>query len=296
MDIFKYTENLSLFVEIARSGSFSEVARHHGVNPSSVMRKIDTLEMVMKTKLLTRTTRGIYLTETGNALFIRAVAILESLKDMSAEIVAINKEVRGTLRISCLPTFAKLHIFPWLSQFKLKYPDVDFVLDLTEKLTNPSIEHLDAAIRIGKLKNSSLYATKIAQQTWMACASPQYLERYGTPCGADDLAVHHILDKYQDTHSISWRRIVDTQDSKHRLYIRCNDFDALQKAALSGLGIVFLPNWVVGQDLKSGTLVKIFDDPQQKVEDIHFLRTSSGMTPKLAAFLQFLRDNLAAVI
>lgn len=296
MDIYRYTENLSLFVEIARCGSFSAVARRHGVNPSSIMRKIDMLEAVMKAPLFTRSTRGIHLTEIGDALFTRAVGVLEALNDMRDEIVSLNEGVTGTLRISCLPTFAKLHIFPWLPEFKSHYPDVDLVLDLTEQLEIPSIERLDAAVRIGKLKNSSLYATKIAHQTWIACASPRYIEQYGVPGGPTELPGHHILDKYHDPHSISWSRIIDTQGGEYRLYMRCNDFEALLKAAISGLGIVFLPNWVVGQDIKAGRLVNIFDDPQQKVDDIHFLRALPRMTPKLAAFLQFLRDNLTAVI
>ncbi len=296
MDIYRYTENLSLFVEIARCGSFSAVARHHGVNPSSIIRKIDMLEEVMKAPLFTRSTRGLHLTEVGDALFNRAVGVLEELKDMRDEIVSLNEAVTGTLRISCLPTFAKLHIFPWLPEFKTRYPDVNLVLDLTEQLENPSIERLDAAIRIGKLKNSSLYSTKIAHQIWVACASPLYIEQYGMPSGPEELSGHHILDKYHDPYAVSWSRIIDTEQRDHRLYMRCNDFDALRKAAVSGLGIVFLPNWVVGEEIKAGRLVKVFDDPQQKVDDIHFLRALPKMTPKLAAFLQFLRDNLMAAI
>ena len=296
MDIYRYTENLSLFVEIARCGSFSAVARRHGVNPSSVARKIDMLESVMKAPLFTRSTRGIHLTETGSALFTRAVGVLEALNDMRDEIVSLNEDVSGTLRLSCLPTFAKLHILPWLPEFKSHYPDMDLVLDLTEQPEIPSNERLDAVIRIGKLRNSSLYATKIARQTWVACASPCYIAQYGAPGGPADLANHPILDKYHDPYSISWRRIINTQGGDYRLYLRCNDYGALLEAALSGLGIVFLPNWVAGRDIKAGRLIKLFDDPQNKVDDIYFLRTLPGLTPKLTAFLQFLRNNLKAAL
>ncbi|EGT3611537.1 LysR family transcriptional regulator [Morganella morganii] len=296
MDIYRYAENLSFFVEVARNGSFSAVARRHGVYPSSVMRKIDMLEEVMKAPLFVRSTKGIHLTEAGNVVFNRAVHILKSLNDVRNEVFALNEELVGTLCISCLPTFAKLHIFPWLSEFKFRYPEVNLVLDLSEKFEISSTEHPDAAIRIGKLKNSSLYRTKIAQQKWIACASPRYLELYGFPCDPDNLHGHHILDKYYDPHSISWGRIIDTQRAEYRLYMRCNDFDALQKAAVSGLGIVFLPDWVVGHDIKSGKLVKVFDDPQQKIDDIYFLRTLPKMSPKLTVFLQFLRNNLLSVI
>ncbi|WP_431734193.1 LysR substrate-binding domain-containing protein [Klebsiella pneumoniae] len=113
------------------------------------------------------------------------------------------------------------------------------------------------------------------------------MEQYGVPGGPTELPGHHILDKYHDPHSISWSRIIDTQGGEYRLYMRCNDFEALLKAAISGLGIVFLPNWVVGQDIKAGRLVNIFDDPQQKVDDIHFFACASQNDTQTGCFLQF---------
>src|SRR5476649_2357701 len=95
MDIYRYTENLSLFVDIARSGSFSSAARKHGVNPSSIMRKIDMLENVMGIRLFIRSTRGLILTDSGGALFERSVNILDALSDMHSEIVSLDKEYRG---------------------------------------------------------------------------------------------------------------------------------------------------------------------------------------------------------
>src|SRR5471030_169208 len=297
MDIYRYTENLSLFVDIARSGSFSSAARKHGVNPSSIMRKIDMLENVMGIRLFIRSTRGLILTDSGEALFERSVNILDALSDMHSEIVSLDKEYRGILRVSCLPTFAKLHILPWMSEFKQHYPDIDLVLDLTERLTNPSVERLDAVIRIGKLKDSALYATHIASQRWVACANPAYLQRHGHPEGLHELEGHHLLDKYQDPHTICWSRIMYRESGKAiNTYLRCNDFDALRLAAVHGLGIAFLPNWVVGTDLQTGNLVKVFDDPQQQVQGIHLLRALPKMPPKLTVFLQALCAHLVNVL
>jgi DNA-binding transcriptional LysR family regulator len=297
MDLYRYTENLSLFVDIARNGSFSSVARRHGVNPSSIMRKIDMLEEVMGMALFVRSTRGLMLTDAGEALFQRSVSILNALSDMHGEIVSWGKELKGVLRISCLPTFAKLHILPWLSTFQHDYPDINIVLDLTERLTNPSIERLDAAIRIGTLKDSTLYATHIADQRWIVCASPHYLERHGYPRGPDELDGHHILDKFQDPHAICWSRLNHQKSGKTpHTYLRCNDFDALRIVALQGVGMAFLPNWVVGTDLNSGRLIKVFDDPQEQVEGLYVLRAQPKTPPKLAAFLKALRSHLTEIL
>lgn len=293
MDLYRYTENLSQFVEIARDGSFSSVARKLGVNPSSIMRKIDILEDVMGIKLLVRSPRGVLLTDAGEALFKRATHILDELHDVHNEIGSFHQKFKGVLRISCFPTFAKLHIFPWLSEFKGRYPEIDLVLDLTERLTNPSLERLDAAIRIGALKDSSLYATSIANQRWVACASPSYVQRYGRPNSVEQLGEHHLLDKYHDPNSICWSRVMcsESEVSPH-IYLRCNDFDALRLAAVNSLGIAFLPNWVVSSDIKAGRLEKIFDDPQQQVEAIHILRALPKISPKLLVFLEALSRHL----
>ncbi|HBE9177304.1 LysR family transcriptional regulator [Serratia fonticola] len=294
MDLYRYTENLSLFIDIARNGSFSSVARRHGVNPSSIMRKINRLEDVMRIKLFIRSPRGLMLTDAGEALYLRSIKILDALSDMYSEIGSMNTGLKGILRVSCLPTFAKLHIFPWLSEFKKNFPDIDLALDLTERLTNPSIERLDAVIRIGPLKDSALYATHIVDQYWIACASPFYLQNHGHPSGLDELEGHHLLDKFQDPYSICWRRVIyQDPERKHHIYLRCNDFDALRISAVHGLGIAFLPNWVVGTDINAGRLVKVFDDPQRQTQEIHLLRAEPKISPRLTVFLQALHKHLA---
>ncbi|MFT4020174.1 MAG: LysR family transcriptional regulator [Acinetobacter sp.] len=293
MKIFKYTENLSLFVEIARTGSFSAVANKSGSSPSSIMRKIDALEDVIGAKVFTRSARGVILTDIGETLYQRAMNILDELSDMHKEIISLNTSSQGTLRISCLPTFAKIYILSNLKNFKENYPEIDLVLDLTERLSNPSTERLDAALRIGQLKDSPLYATYIGVQKWIVCASPDYIKTYGKPESLHDLHGHHLIDKYQDPEAVCWRRILSHTDiDVNRIYLRCNDFEALRQAVISDLGIAFLPNWVVARDIIENKLVKLFDDPEQREDDIYFVRALSQLSPKLEIFINFLRENM----
>jgi DNA-binding transcriptional LysR family regulator len=293
MDSARYTENLAIFVEVARSHSFSAVARRHGMTPSAITRKINLLEDFIGTRLFVRSTRALSLTEAGEALFMRAVGILDALSDMHAEIVSMSDSLQGVLRISCLPTFGKLHILPWLPQLSARYPKLRIDLDLTERIANPSIERLDAAIRIGKLKDSSLFANQLAGQRWVICASPGYLVQQARPESLQELGRHRIIDKLHDPAMICWKRL---QDKGHvppaEVAFRCDDFEGLRQAALRGLGLAFLPDWVVGSDLREGRLAHLFDDPDGKVDGIYLMRALPRMSAKLEVFYQALRAHI----
>ena len=289
----RYTQNLSIFIDVSRSGSFSAVARKHGVTPSSITRQIDILEAFIGASLFVRSTRGLTLTDTGEALFMRAVGILDALTDMHAEISSLSDSLQGVLRVSCLPTFGKLHILPWLPELKQRYPELRIDLDLTERITNPSIERLDAAIRIGKLKDSALYATRVSTQRWAVCASPEYIAAHGKPGELKDLAGHRIIDKLHDPDAICWKRILD-KSSVHPTVsaFRCDDFDALRQAAVRGLGLAFLPDWVIASDLREQRLEVLFHEPEERVDGIFVLRALPKISAKLQVFIQALQAHI----
>ncbi|QEL57477.1 LysR family transcriptional regulator [Chromobacterium paludis] len=296
MNAARYAEHLAIFVEVARGGSFSAVARRHGATPSTITRKIDMLEEFVGTNLLIRSTRALMLTEAGEALFARGVNVLDTLTDIHNEIIALSDSMYGTLRISCLPTFGKLHVLPWLADLQQRHPSLRIDLDLTERLTNPSVERLDAAIRIGKLKDSSLFAKQIGTQRWVICASPDYLRQRGYPSDLEDLRRLRLIDKLHDPHSMCWRRLVEKGHiDQIEAAFRCDDFEAMRQAALRGLGAAFLPDWVIAQDLAAGALIRLFDDPEGREEGIHLVRALPKMSAKLEVFHQALSNHLEHV-
>ncbi len=162
MNDARYVEHLPIFLDVARLGSFSAAARRLGMVPSSLVRHIDALESALGAALFVRSTRGLLLTDAGELLLTRATALMTDITGLRAELSALNETPQGTLRISCLPTFGKTYVLPLLPTLAERYPQLWVDLDLTERLTDPTQERLDAAIRIGEQKDSALYASRRA--------------------------------------------------------------------------------------------------------------------------------------
>ncbi|MBS9437293.1 LysR family transcriptional regulator [Photorhabdus noenieputensis] len=291
------TDMLTTFIHVARSQSFSAVARLQGMAASSITRQIDNLEQVLETKLFFRSTRGLSLTDAGEILFARAQGIINDLVDVQAELAALNGEPQGVLRIACLPTFGRQHIIPMLAELFTRYPKIRVELDQTERLTDPVRDRLDVVIRIGELKDSTLYSKRIATQTWIICASPDYIQKHGIPTTLTELGGHYLLDKHHDPAGICWSRyrsIINFSDN-NRIF-RSDDFETLRMAAVSGFGIALLPNWVVSSDIHSGKLVPLFNDPDGRKEDIYLLRALAHPPAKLTVFMSLLQKRFAKII
>lgn len=286
-------ENLEVFVDTVRAGSFSAVARRRGVAVSSVARQIDSLEAELKATLFTRSTRALRPTDAGKLLFCRAVKILSDLADARSEVISFEAAVEGVLRVSCLPTFGRRYVVPCLAQMFETHPGLSVELDLTERLADPTTERLDLAIRFGDLPDRSLVSTKLADQTYVVCASPSYLARHGSPQSVHELARHRLIDKRRSQSALGWREVIgdDLLQYGHCVF-EADDFDAQRQAAVAGAGIVRLPDWVVGHDIGLGALVALHPEglPAAKVTGIHLVRALPRPSARLKAFVDALGD------
>lgn len=296
MQTISYAEHLPVFVAVARAGSFSAVAVLQGMAPSSVVRQIDALEDALGVRLFARSTRGLALTDAGELLLARVPALLDDLVDLRAEVVALGDEPRGVLRVACLPTFGRHYVLPLLPNLLARYPELRIELEFTERLADPVRERLDAVIRVGPLKDSRLYAQRLATQRWSICASRPYLARYGHPASLAELTHHHLLDKRHDPEGLGWHGLraagfVPGGATDNALV--CDDFEALLLAAIAGLGLAYLPTWATEQFVSCGQLITVFDDPAQREDDIHLLRAMQRAPAKLVVFSQALLSVLA---
>lgn len=286
-------ENLEVFVDTVRAGSFSAVARRRGVAVSSVARQIDALEEDLKASLFTRSTRALRPTDAGKLLFSRAVKILSDLADARSEVVSFEAGVEGVLRVSCLPTFGRRYVVPCLAQLFHTHPGLSVELDLTERIADPTTERLDLAIRFGHLPDSTLISTKLAGQTYVVCAAPDYLMRYGPLHSLDELENHRLIDKRRSQSPLGWREVLgdDLLQYGHCVF-EADDFDAQRQAAVAGAGIVRLPDWVVGHDIGSGALVVLQPKgmPTAEVTGIHLVRALRRPSARLKAFVSALTD------
>ncbi|MCB8875676.1 LysR family transcriptional regulator [Acidisoma silvae] len=294
----RFAEHLAVFVDVVRHGSFSAAARRRGQTPSAVVRQIDTLEQSLGVPLLVRSTRALGMTDAGTRLMERAQNLLDQLADAHAEVAAFDGSVSGTLRLACFPTFGKRYVIPALEAVMGEHPQLCVELDLTERLADPVLERLDAVIRIGHLADSGLIATRLADQRRLMVASPDYLACAGKPETAADLARHRLIDKLHGADLLGWadvlgRRVGDGANPP--AVFRCDDFEAMRLAALAGMGIALLADWVVGPDVKAGLLTRLVLDGEAWNADptgIWMLRALAQPSARLRAVI----DAIKAVI
>lgn len=291
----KFAEFLGVFADVAREKSFSGAARRRGRTPSSIGRQIDALEAYLDTPLFLRSTRHLALTDAGEILLIRARQILDSLVDVQQELASMKGEVTGVLRVACYPTFGKRYVLPVMAKLSRLYPELSLDLDLTERLADPVADRLDVVIRIGDMADSTLIASKIAIQTRVLCASSDYLNQAGFPASLEEIASHRLIDKIHGADLLCWSLIIGhpARENMRKPVFNCDDFEAMRQAAVEGLGIAFLPDWVAGDDIKNGKLIQLF--PQWSLQSnastgIYALRALRHPPARVIVFLEALRE------
>jgi DNA-binding transcriptional LysR family regulator len=203
------------------------------------------------------------------------------------------------LRVACLPTFGKRYVLPVIATLATRYPELRVELDLCERLAEPAPERVDAVIRIGELADSSLIATPIATQTFVLCASPGYFARFSEPRRPAELLAHRLLDKIHGADLLGWAEVLGNaiEHDDARAVFRSDDFEALRLAALAGLGIANLPDWVVGADIRNGNLVHLLPElasgPQRRT-GINVLRGLAQPPTKFRAFIDELKTQIGS--
>ncbi|MBB3564420.1 DNA-binding transcriptional LysR family regulator [Rhizobium sp. BK512] len=293
----RFAEHLAVYVDVVRTGSFSAASRRRAVTPSAVVRQIDALEQDLGVALLVRSTRALSLTDAGRHLFERAQRLLDDLADTYAEVAAFDGAVSGMLRIACFPTFGKRYVIPVLASLAREYPSLHVELDLTERLADPVAERLDLVVRMGELQDSTLIATRLAPHDHIIVASPAYLEHYGVPESADALRQHRVLDKLHGNDLLGWSNIlgVPTGEACERVVFRSDDFEALNGAAIAGMGVAFLPSWVSGPSVQTGDLVRLSllgEAWNERPSGIYLLRALQVPSAKIKAFTEALKNHV----
>ncbi|MGA3303856.1 MAG: LysR family transcriptional regulator [Methylovirgula sp.] len=284
-------EDVLAFVRVVETGGFSRAAARLGVSKSIVSRRIARLEADLGVRLLNRTTRGIAPTEAGLDFKERCVEILKQL-DAAREVVACReRDVAGTLRLSVPLSFGVARLGPAIAAFAAAYPRVSIDLSFSDRFVDLVSEGFDAAIRVGVPADTSLVARRLGSVEAIVVASPAYLEKHGTPEKPQALADHECLiysggarDTWQFRSGRKWVSV------KPQGRFRADNGEVLRAAALAGLGITALPDFLVNDAFKRGDLVRLLENYPMPAATIQLLRPG-GRAP---ARLQALADHLAA--
>ncbi|MBI1208039.1 MAG: LysR family transcriptional regulator [Azospirillum sp.] len=255
-------DDMIAFLRVVEAGSFTGAAERLGISKSAVSRRMTELEDRLGTRLLNRTTRRLSVTEAGRAFYQRCVGIAADLDDAERAAADLDRAPRGLLRIAAPLSFGVRHLAPALPEFLANHPALTIETDLSDRITDLVEEGFDVAIRIARLRDSSMIARRLAPCRLAVAASPAYLERFGRPRDPDALAEHNCLIYTNSPLSDQWQFEFDGTAQTVRVTgnLRANNGDILAKAAIAGLGITILPTFLLGEALNDGRLICLFAD------------------------------------
>ncbi|WP_422344150.1 LysR family transcriptional regulator [Parasphingorhabdus sp.] len=250
---------MSVFTEVVQSGSFIEAGRRLGLTSSGVSKKISRFEDRLGVRLFYRTTRSLSLTEAGNALFARCENILAAIEDAEDTARNLSTVPRGVLRIAASDAFSLQVLLPFLKTFSRDYPHVSVLLLQGDGGINLLKERVDIALLFERPVETSFIVRKLIHDPWVVCASPEYLEQYGTPATPSDLLDHRCLTihaKGQTTNQWTF----DGGDEKETIRVD-STFSGIgltvKAAALQNMGIARLAHFLVSSEIATGKLKPI---------------------------------------
>ncbi|MBC8160625.1 MAG: LysR family transcriptional regulator [Roseiflexaceae bacterium] len=258
------TNALAIFVDVVRKRSFAAVARDRNVDATTISRTIAALEHELTVRLFHRTTRAIQPTEAGMVYFERIEPLVDEL--IRARLIAaeIQERPQGVLRVACPVSFAELNVIPLVPEFAAQYPELTFEFLLTDAPLDLITEHLDVAIRVGPLRDSTMISHKLCPMIARVCATPGYLQAHGRPATPADLATHGCLVLALPGFSRSnWKftnNAGQTQEVRINELLRTSNAMALKQWALASMGITLQARWMVGRELRDGTLIDVFPE------------------------------------
>ncbi len=248
-----------IFTQVVEAGSFSAAGRGLGLAPSSVSRQIADLEDELGARLFHRTTRRLSLTEAGQVFYARAGKILVDLEEAKLAVAQPGGAPSGVLRLTVPGSLGRLHLVPAIADFQQGHPAVKVGLVVTDRLVDLVEEGFDLAIRVGRQRDSSLVARRIGTSRRLVCAAPSYLAKVGTPQKPADLVRHDCLTFRSHPGANLWRfRGPDgVREVRASGALFANDGETLVSAAVAGLGLVLVPEGLVGPDLRAGRLQEV---------------------------------------
>jgi DNA-binding transcriptional LysR family regulator len=247
-------EDLRTFVDVADAGGVSAAARRLGVSKSIVSRRLFRLEAELGVQLLARTTRGAALTEAG-VTFREHAARVRAEIDAALETILPAGELRGRLRIAAPLSFGPTHLALVLAEMARRHPLLHVQASYSDRFADIIGEGFDCAIRVGYLSDSSLIARRVGPLTGTLVASPDYVREHGAPETPDDLLTHQALMQGSE----AWQFMDgDKTISIHpQGRFKADNGTALAAAAVAGLGIAWLPDYLTEGYLASGALVPV---------------------------------------
>ncbi len=283
---------MSVLATVVETGSFTRAGEVLGLSASGVSRAVSRLEERLGIRLLNRTTRALRLTDEGNRLYQLALPHLSGIEDAASAVSGAAETVRGILRVSLNPIFARNVLAPRLPEFTERYPELNLVCVLLPDAGDLVAEGIDVAVRFGPQPPSSMTSRQLLETRVLTVASPSYLKKHGRPGTPEKLAEHDCIQYIdpQRAHRFEWEfhrgKEVRPVETAGRLTL--TDVDTMVAACVAGVGIAQVLALGVESLLASGALVELFPEWPDETFPLYAIRPSRRLPPAaVETFLDF---------
>ena len=263
--------SMSVFIDIVEAGSLQAAALKLNISPTMVGKHLKALEEQLQSQLLTRTTRRLSLTSSGEEYYHHCKKVIELVSEGEERLKNNPLTPSGQLSISCPEILGKKRILPFCVDYMNRFPNTQIHLSLNDKLIDVLQEDVDIAIRIGASPDSSdIIARPLTEYEIIACASPSYLEKFGVPQQPDDLFKHHCISL---NHSVinEWQnnRFKENINSSR---LSSDSSEVIRYGAIAGMGIIIQSRIFLEEDIANGSLVPILEShplPARRVNALY---------------------------
>ncbi len=286
--------SMEVFVRIVDLGGIKAAADACGISPTMAGNHLRAIENRLGARLLNRTTRRQSLTEIGLSFYQQCQDVISRVDAAESNAREMQQEPRGRLRISAPTTLGTHLLAPILATYLQQFEQVEIDLQLNDRIVDLAEEGFDVAFRFGILSDSGLIARPLQSPTRFLCASPDYLDRRGSPKNPSELTAHNCLAFRYITPEREWKFAGEQPMSINLTgQLTVNNGVALLHAAVQGLGLVLLPNYLVQDEIDRGRLVRLFPDndfPRAPLQMVYL--PDRHMTPKMKSFVDFITSTL----
>lgn len=288
-------DELQAFAAVVDTGSITAAAQQLDVTVSAASRTLARLEEKLKTTLLRRTTRRLELTEEGRAFLQDARAIIESVENAEEQMLARREMPSGRLRVDAATPFMLHVIVPLVRGYRERFPKVELELNSNEGIIDLLERRTDVAIRIGRLKDSTLHSRRIGNSRLRILASPAYIEAHGQPRKVEDLGKHTLLGFTQPESLNVWPILgADGEPSRIEPGVWSSSGETLRQLALEGAGVVCLSDFMTAQDREAGRLVQVLArqtlEVEQPINAVYYRNTA--ISSRIASFVDYMIEVL----
>ncbi|MEC5404511.1 LysR family transcriptional regulator [Paraburkholderia sp. MPAMCS5] len=293
-------EAMSIFVAAAETGSFSSASRKLRTPLPTVSRKVAELEVHLNARLLVRSTRKLTLTDAGVAYLAACKQILEQVGEAENAAAGEYSTPRGELVVTAPVVFGRLHVLPVVNEFLATFPEIAVRLVLADRNLHLLDEHIDVALRIGNLPDSSMVATQVGTVNRVICASPHYLAEHGEPVTPADLARFACVNFDSLPSGPVWNfaaMAAPQQAVSIRPRLSVNTAEAAIDAAIAGVGVTSVLSYQVARAVDEGKLKLLLRDYEPEPVPVSVMHAGQGRLPlKTRSFIDFALPRLRAAL